>query len=511
MDNMYLLQQIDDEVYNSQMAVIESMTDVYYKALTILEECKEEDISSFSIFNESYIMEADDSSNDEKPKEGIFRKFKKDKNGNKIEGEYESIAKSIALSLFRLIQFIFEKLTESTKETEENAEELRQNVEEVKKHGGLFSIFENIKNIIKDHKGAAVAIGGGIAATATAGGGFAFYKKKRKGKGKADKSKKSDTATDTKPNTDEKSNTDKSKKSDTSTDTKSNTDKKPSTDTSKKSDTDTSTNTKTNKDTATATNTNTPKKPKYTKADMKIEKYKYSTPDMYITNILSDDVKIFEITKDNRIILNYRIIDIKSMYQHGSELCELLPAYISSKGTRKAEDVLDAISYIMEYDLEEYSKYVKPSEKMERIMLAINKTVDSQKEFFEKSKPQIEAINKAIKEMDNSKDDKANQDFINVLKMAQKAFQRFTAFNKIVNDTVDALNTVLKIPTTSKYDYSRKPVATPPAQPLEKTPINPKEATPDEDAPEGLLYRKNDRAMESAIINFDFNSLSFNG
>ena len=50
----------------------------------------------------------------------------------------------------------------------------------------------------------------------------------------------------------------------------------------------------------------------------------------------------------------------------------------------------------------------------------------------------------------------------------------------------------------------------PPAQPVKKTPIDPNEATPDEDAPEGVLYPKNDRAMESAITTFDFNALAFN-
>ena len=91
------INDIDDTIMEYELEVTNALVDSYQKALTIMENYNGDSITDFSIFQEGFILEADE--NDK----SNFTFRQTDADGNK-----ESIVKSVLYAIPRLIKFLID-------------------------------------------------------------------------------------------------------------------------------------------------------------------------------------------------------------------------------------------------------------------------------------------------------------------------------------------------------------------------------------------------------------------
>ena len=109
------INDIDDTIMEYELEVTNALVDSYQKALTIMENYNGDSITDFSIFQEGFILEADE--NDK----SNFTFRQTDADGNK-----ESIVKSVLYAIPRLIKFLIDCIKK--KMNKNSVEKLENNV-----------------------------------------------------------------------------------------------------------------------------------------------------------------------------------------------------------------------------------------------------------------------------------------------------------------------------------------------------------------------------------------------
>ena len=109
------INDIDDTIIEYELEVTNALVDSYQKALTIMENYNGDSITDFSIFQEGFILEADE--NDK----SNFTFRQTDADGNK-----ESIVKSVLYAIPRLIKFLIDCIKK--KMNKNSVEKLENNV-----------------------------------------------------------------------------------------------------------------------------------------------------------------------------------------------------------------------------------------------------------------------------------------------------------------------------------------------------------------------------------------------
>lgn len=140
-NNMDLLNQIDECVIESEIAVCESMLNAYQKAQMILESYEGDDVSSFDIFTESFYME-----------DGEEKTEEKQSVGSKILSILKKIIFFVPNLVIKAIQAIKNKFSKKDK-TADTAETITNTNTETKEEADkaieVISESESVEEVVK--------------------------------------------------------------------------------------------------------------------------------------------------------------------------------------------------------------------------------------------------------------------------------------------------------------------------------------------------------------------------